>query len=61
VGLPTTCVPLDPEAVWTVMARDKKVRDGIRMVLSDRPGSARVVDAPPRKVLEYALEQLFTP
>jgi 3-dehydroquinate synthase len=58
VGLPTTCVPLDPEAVWTVMARDKKARDGIRMVLSDRPGSARVVDAPPHHVLERALAQL---
>lgn len=61
VGLPTTCVPLDPEAVWTVMARDKKAREGIRMVLSDRPGNARLVDAPPRHVLECALEQLCAP
>jgi 3-dehydroquinate synthase len=61
VGLPTTCVPLDPEAVWAVMARDKKVRDGgVRMVLCDHPGSARLVDAPPRPVLERALEQLCT-
>jgi 3-dehydroquinate synthetase len=60
VGLPTTCVPLDPDAVWAVMGRDKKVRDGVRMVLSDRPGSARLVDAPPRPLLERALEQLCT-
>jgi len=60
VGLPTTCDPLDPEAVWTVMARDKKVRDGVRMVLCDRPGSARLVDAPPRAVLERALAELST-
>jgi 3-dehydroquinate synthase len=58
VGLPTTCVPLDPEAVWTVMARDKKVRAGIRMVLCDRPGSAHLVDAPSRAVLERALAEL---
>lgn len=59
VGLPTTCEPLDPDAVWTVMARDKKARNGIRMVLCDRPGSARVVDAPPRQVLELALQQMW--
>jgi 3-dehydroquinate synthase len=58
VGLPTTCVPLDGDAVWKVMARDKKVRDGIRMVLCDRPGSAHLVDAPPQPVLERALERL---
>jgi 3-dehydroquinate synthase len=58
VGLPTTCVALDAEAVWTVMARDKKVRGGIRMVLCDRPGSAHLVDAPPQHMLACALEQL---
>jgi 3-dehydroquinate synthase len=59
VGLPTTCVPLDPDAVWRVMARDKKVRDGIRMVLCDRPGSAHLVAAPPQPVLERALTRLM--
>jgi 3-dehydroquinate synthase len=59
VGLPTTCDPLDPDAVWTVMARDKKVRGGVRLVICDRPGSARLVDAPPRPVLERALAVLM--
>lgn len=58
VGLPTTCERLDPDAVFTVMARDKKVRGGIRLVLCDRPGSARLVDAPARAVLERALAQV---
>ncbi|HSK98215.1 MAG TPA: 3-dehydroquinate synthase [Euzebyales bacterium] len=58
VGLPTICEPLDPDAVWAVMARDKKVRDGVRMVLCDRPGSTHLVDAPPRPVLERALAEL---
>lgn len=61
VGLPTTCEPLDREAVWTVMARDKKAHDGVRLVLSDRPGSAQLVDAPARDLLERALDQLCTP
>ncbi len=59
LDLPTTCARLDADAVFTVMARDKKVRDGIRLVLSDRPGHAHVVDAPPRDVLERALEQMW--
>jgi 3-dehydroquinate synthase len=58
--LPTTCERLDAGEVFGVMARDKKVRDGIRLVLSDRPGRARVVAAPPRHVLERALEQIWT-
>ncbi|HEX6256837.1 MAG TPA: 3-dehydroquinate synthase [Euzebyales bacterium] len=55
VNLPTTCPPLDVDAVFATMARDKKVRDGLRLVLCERPGVARVVDAPPRPVLERAL------
>jgi len=59
VGLPTVCERLDPTAVWTVMARDKKALRGVRLVLCDRSGSARLVDNPGQDVLERALEQLF--
>lgn len=58
VQLPTVCDPLDAAEVFEVMARDKKARDGIRLVLCPRPGSARLVDAPPRPVLERALDDL---
>jgi len=60
LDLPVTCERLDADAVFTVMARDKKVRDGIRLVLCDRPGHAHVVDAPPRDVLERALDDMWT-
>lgn len=55
LGLPTTCAPLDVDAVLATMARDKKVRDGLRMVLCERPGSAMVVDTPDRELLQRAL------
>jgi 3-dehydroquinate synthase len=55
VDLPTTCPPLGADAVFATMARDKKVRDGVRLVLCERAGSARVVDAPPRPLLERVL------
>lgn len=54
-GLPTACVPLDSSAVFTTMARDKKARDGVRMVLCARPGEASIVPAPDRSLLEEAL------
>ena len=60
VGLPTTCVPLDSDAVFATMARDKKARDGIRMVLCERPGEARIVAAPERSVLGAALAAVST-
>jgi 3-dehydroquinate synthase len=59
VGLPTTLDPLDADAVWAVMERDKKARDGIRLVLCRRPGVARVVPAPERPVLQTALTRLM--
>ena len=59
LDLPTACVRLDHDDVFTVMARDKKVRDGLRLVLCERPGSARVVDAPARDVLADALDELW--
>jgi 3-dehydroquinate synthase len=55
VDLPTRCPPLNPDAVFATMARDKKVRDGLRLVLCERPGVARIVDAPPRPLLEQVL------
>jgi 3-dehydroquinate synthase len=60
LDLPVSCERLDADAVFTVMARDKKVREGLRLVLCDRPGHARVVDAPPRDVLEQALGEMWT-
>ena len=38
VGLPTTVPTLDREAVHATMARDKKARDGVRMVLLEAVG-----------------------
>lgn len=58
VGLPVTCEPLDPARVFATMARDKKARDGIRLVLCAQPGLARLVDAPPRTLLAQALHEL---
>ena len=58
-GLPTTCSPLDTDAVFTTMARDKKVRDGLHLVLCERAGSASVVAAPDRAVLERALAAVW--
>ena len=59
LGLPTTCAPLDTEAVFATMWRDKKVRDGLRLVLCERPGRARVVPAPDRALLEQALATVW--
>ena len=59
LGLPTTCAPLDTEAVFATMWRDKKVRDGLRLVLCERPGQARVAAAPDRALLEQALATVW--
>ncbi|CAN5880385.1 3-dehydroquinate synthase [soil metagenome] len=61
VGLPTTSDPVDADEVFAVMARDKKVRDGLRLVLCERPGAARLVAAPDRSTLERALAALQQP
>ncbi|MBW3603407.1 MAG: 3-dehydroquinate synthase [Actinobacteria bacterium] len=60
VGLPTVCDPVDSDEVFAVMARDKKVRDGLRLVLCERPGVARVA-ALDRAVLERALARVRHP
>jgi hypothetical protein len=49
LGLPTGGVALDPDAVWEVLARDKKAHHGVRFVLCTEPGGhAVVVDQPHR-------------
>ncbi len=58
VGLPTVADHVDPDEVFAVMARDKKARDGLRLVLCAAPGAASVVAAPSRQVLTTALERL---
>jgi 3-dehydroquinate synthase len=60
MGLPTACVPLDSEAVLATMGRDKKVRNGVRMVLCEQPGVARIVPAPDRSVLDAVLAAVST-
>ncbi|MGI9016425.1 MAG: 3-dehydroquinate synthase [Euzebya sp.] len=55
LGLPTRGLRLDPREVWDVMARDKKARDGVRFVLSPRPGQAILIDQPRRGVVDDVL------
>ena len=55
VGLPTAVPVLDREAVHTTMARDKKARDGVRMVLLEdlgRPVLAPVTPVSIDRVLD---------
>lgn len=56
IGLPTHCAPVDHDAALAVMARDKKARDGIRLVLCTQPGETIIAPAPPRAVLHRALD-----
>ncbi len=56
IGLPTRCGPLDHDRALAVMARDKKARDGIRLVLCTRPGETVITAAPPRDVLDRAMD-----
>ncbi len=51
LGLPTTAPALDPEAVLSVMARDKKADAGIRFVVLDDLGAPAVVAPDPADVL----------
>ena len=46
VGLPTAVPVLDREAVHATMARDKKARDGVRMVLLEDVGRPVLVPVP---------------
>lgn len=58
LGLPTGGLSLDPSAVWDVLARDKKARAGVRFVLCERPGRARLVDPPDRHHVDEVLASL---
>jgi 3-dehydroquinate synthase len=43
LGLPTGGVDFGLDAIWEVLRRDKKARDGIRFVLCTQPGRAQLV------------------
>lgn len=58
LGLPTRGLRLDPAEVWEVMSRDKKARDGVRFILSQRPGHAMLVDQPRRGMVDDVLRGL---
>jgi 3-dehydroquinate synthase len=59
VGLPTSVPVLDREAVHATMARDKKARDGVRMVLLEDIGRP-VLEPVARPVLDAVLDRLET-
>jgi 3-dehydroquinate synthase len=61
LGLPTSCGPVDHDAALAVMARDKKARDGVRLVLCTRPGVTTITHAPSRAVLDAALDAVSAP
>ncbi|MCZ6701103.1 MAG: 3-dehydroquinate synthase [bacterium] len=55
-GLPTRLPPMDPEALWEVMTRDKKVRgDRVRLVLMEAVGRVGIYDDVPREAVIDAL------
>jgi 3-dehydroquinate synthase len=59
LGLPTGGLRLDPAAVWKLLERDKKATGaGVRFVLCETPGRARVVDEPDRRHVEAVLHTL---
>lgn len=58
LGLPTGGLTLDPAAVWDVLGRDKKARAGVRFVLCERPGRARLVEPPERHHVDEVLASL---
>jgi 3-dehydroquinate synthase len=56
LGLPTRGLRLDPRDVWDVMARDKKAtRDGVKFIISPKPGEAVVIDEPRRGIVDDIL------
>jgi 3-dehydroquinate synthase len=59
LGLPTGGVDLEVEAVFAVLARDKKAASsGVRFVLCSAPGHAQVVAPPPRADVEAVIASL---
>lgn len=55
LGLPTRAPALDRDEVWRAMGRDKKVRDGVRFVLVERPGRVRTL-APDRAAVDRSID-----
>ena len=58
LGLPTGGVRADPAALWSLLERDKKARNGVRFVLCRKPGEAVLVDQPDRRVIDAVLRSL---
>ena len=58
LALPTGGVELDPAAVWELLRRDKKARNGVRFVVSTTPGHAHLVDQPPIALVDEVLTTL---
>lgn len=58
LGLPTGGLRLDGAAVWALLARDKKARGGVRLVLCRRPGDCALVAAPERRLVDEVLRTL---
>jgi len=59
LGLPTRGVGDVPfKAVWEVMRGDKKYDAGIRFVVLEAPGRAKIVSDVPREALERAYEEV---
>jgi 3-dehydroquinate synthase len=58
LGLPTGGVELDRDAVWAVLARDKKAQDGVRFVLCTEPGHAVVVEQPDPRAIDAVIASL---
>jgi 3-dehydroquinate synthase len=58
LGLPTGGVDLDTSAVWDVISRDKKARDGVRFVICPHPGEAITVDQPDRALINEVIASL---
>jgi 3-dehydroquinate synthase len=58
LGLPTSGVELDPEAVLAAMATDKKHLGGLRLVLLRAVGEPVLVQAPDPEVLVAAVRSL---
>ncbi|PSO46113.1 MAG: hypothetical protein BRC32_07575 [Actinobacteria bacterium QS_8_72_14] len=65
LGLPTGGVRLDPAAVRAALGRDKKAvgggEAGWRFVLCERPGRARIVEAPSPAAVDAAIASLTAP
>jgi 3-dehydroquinate synthase len=59
LGLPTGGLRLDPAELWKVLERDKKATgSGVRFVLCETPGRARLVDEPERRLVDEILRSL---